>query len=307
MRRFRTLIAVILLFWTGLITAAPIIQVADDEDKIVNLNKPAQRIISLAPHVTELLYDVGAGDQVVGVVDYSDYPSEAKSKPIIGSYNSLNIEAIIKLNPDLIIAYSGGNPEQQLKLLQSLGIPVYFSNPPDIPAIIDALRKFGRMTGHSDRSKKRANELQQRYDSLVGQYAGLNAVSIFVEIWHNPLMTVNSHHIIGQVVSLCGGKNLFAEVQPKFPQVSFESVLAGDPQTILQMKSHGSEKNDFLDESGWNSLRAVKNNQIIYINPDILSRASARLLDGTEELCQKLDNVRSFYGNRPAIASSPQT
>ena len=218
-------------------TSTPL-SVTDDNGSIVTLDEPAQRIISLAPHATELLYESGAGKQVVGVVEYSDFPEEAKDKPRVGSFVNINIEAVVSLSPDLIVAYPSGNPPRQLEQLKKLDIPVYFSNPKNIPAIISSIRKMGRLTGHENQANQRADALQQRYTQLTQQYANAEPVSIFIQIWDKPLMSVDNSHIIGQAVQLCGGENLFPSMVSEFSQVSVESVLSRNPQAILMRETH---------------------------------------------------------------------
>ncbi len=271
------------------------IQITDDSGKEITLPNIAQKIISLAPHITELLYESGAGDQVIGVVKYSDYPEAAKTKTNVGSYNNINIEKIIALQPDLIVAYSGGNPPMQLKQLEDLGIPVYHSNPETIPDIIQNIRNLGRMTGHSKAANQHADQLQQHYQTLSETYAHLEPVSIFIQIWHEPLLTVDNGHIIGEVVELCGGKNVFPSMVSRFANVSLESVIAQNPQSIMLRGGHGTAKPVDVSAAGWSSLQASQNQQIITIDEDLLYRASGRLIAGTEDLCKKLDNVRHFY------------
>ena len=240
---------------------------------------------------------MGAGDQIVGVVEYSDYPEAANEKPRVGSYTSINPEVVLDLKPDLIIAYSSGNPPAQIELLRASGIPVYHSSPENIPDIIQNIRNLGELTGNRKQGEARADHLQERYQRITQEYAKAKPVSVFVQIWHEPLMTVDNSHFIGEVVKLCGGENLFPSLPRSFTPVSVESVLARKPQTILMMEAHGSA-NSAEGMLSPTIMKALNGVQLIKMNENLLYRASGRLLDGTEELCGKLNDVRKYYASQ---------
>ena len=292
------IISFILLLSSPIAFANIAISVTDDSGSKVELKKPATRIVALAPHITELLYESGAGKQVIGVVDYSDFPEEAKSKSKVGSYVNINIEAVLALNPDLIVAYTGGNPPRQLEQLKKLDIPIYFSNPKSIPEIISNIRKMGQLTGHEKQATQRADQLQQRYIQLTKKYAKAEPVSIFIQIWDKPLMSVDNSHIIGQAVEICGGKNLFPSMVSAFAQVSIESVISRNPQAILMMETHVESKKTQIISPEWSTMQATTNSQLLSIDENLLYRASGRLLDGTEQLCKKLDGTRKYYTDK---------
>ena len=178
----------LLLMQSGLYAA---IVVTDSEGSRFSLQQPARRIVSLAPHITELLFAVGAGDRLVGTVEYSDYPKRARSVARVGNHQSLDLEAILALKPDLVLAWSAGSPIPGLEKLQTLGIPVYISNSGGVEDIAMLLRTFASLTGMSWRGEEVASHFERLFDELRQQYAHRSRVSVFLQIWDRPLMTIN--------------------------------------------------------------------------------------------------------------------
>lgn len=269
------------------------ITVQDDAGRSVKLEKPAKRIISLAPHVTEQLFAIGAGERIVGAVDYSDYPEQAKRLPRVGGYSRLDLERILALKPDLVVGWKSGNDARQLERLQQLGLKVYLSEPRHLDDIASDMERLGKLSGVAKKAAEIAAQFRQRIELLRDQHQNTAPLRVFYQIWNRPLMTVNGKHLISDVISLCGGDNIFATVDNLTPSVSVEAVLAANPQVIIA-SGMATERPEWLDDwRHWKQLAAVKNKQLYVIRPDIIQRATPRLLQGAERMCQLLDTARS--------------
>jgi len=269
------------------------IEVADDAGNQVQLNESARRIVSLAPHITEILFAAGAGARLVGTVDYSDYPEQAGRLPRVGSYNSLDIESIVALRPDLVVAWQSGNSSLQLARLQALGLTIYFSEPRAIEDVVRDMERLGKLAGTTATAEPAAAAFRRRLAQLRRRYSGRPAVSVFYEIWNQPLMTVNGGHLISHVIRLCGGRNVFADLAPLAPVVDVESVIRADPQAIVA-SGMGEQSPEWLD--AWRrypSLSAVRSDNLFSIPPDLIQRSGPRVLDGAERLCRALEQARA--------------
>lgn len=268
------------------------VSVVDDAGRTVTLVAPAQRIISLAPHITELLYAAGAGKYIVGTVSYSDYPVAAKKLPRVGSYNAFDLEAIVALQPDLIVAWQSANPAAALEKLQALSIPVFFSEPRQLEDVAGNLERLGKLTANEAIADAASVAFRRELEKLRNQYRAVREVSVFYQVWHQPLMTINGEHIISQVIELCGGRNVFASLPTLAPKISLEAVLRKDPEVVVAGNSalnHSGWKDDWRR---WPVLQAVKNNHLFYVNPDIIQRHTPRILQGAAVLCKQIETVR---------------
>ena len=273
-------------------TARATITLSDDKGNKVQLIHPAQRIVSLAPHITESLFTAGAGQKIIATVSYSDYPEAAKKITRVGGYPSLDLEKIISLKPDLIIAWASGNNQDQIARLKTLGFPIYMSEPRQPLEIARNIRNFGLLAGTSEVADKTADAFVARYKKLEQQYARKKKVRVFYQVWHKPIMTVSGKHLISKIIHLCGGSNVFAELSTLTPQVSLESVLLARPQVIVS-GGMGKSRPDWLDAwKKWPQLPAVKNGHLYYIDPSIMQRVGPRILQGAEQLCQFLEYAR---------------
>jgi len=285
----RALLAVLLLL--PLLARAEV-TVQDDSGATLRLAAPARRIVSLAPHVTENLFAAGAGAQVVGTVDYSDYPEAAKKIPRVGGYSRLDLEAIAALKPDLIIAWQSGNAPGHVAKLQGLGIPVFISQPNHIEDVAAQLEKFGQLAGTDQVAKAEANRFRQRLAELRRQYGSRPKVRTFYQIWQQPLMTVGKEQIIADAIRLCGGENVFDNLSQMAPKVSEEAVLAANPEAIVA-SGMGESRPDWLDDwKRWKQLAAVARNNLFFVPPELIQRHSPRLLEGAARLCEHLETAR---------------
>jgi iron complex transport system substrate-binding protein len=272
------------------------IRITDDSGAAVRLAGPARRIVSLAPHVTETLYAAGAGASVVGTVDYSDYPEAATKLPRVGGYTRLDVEAVAALKPDLVIGWQSGNIPGHIERLRALGIPLYLSQPGRIDDIARNLEHFGILAGTEGAGREAAAKLRARHAELQKKYAGRPPVRMFYQAWKQPLMTVSGKQIISDVIRLCGGVNVFADLVGMAPNVSVEAVIAADPEAIVA-SGMGEERPEWLDDwRRWTQLTAVGRQNLFFIPPALIQRHTPRLLDGAERLCANLDTARR---NRP--------
>ena len=271
--------------------------VEDDAGRSLTFAKPAQRIVSLAPHITELLFAAGAGSQIVGTVNYSDYPPEAKNIPMVGGYNQVNFESILALNPDLIIAWKNGNSRETLDQLAALKIPIYMSDPKDLQSIARNIRQLGIVAATEDMANKKASEFENKLKMLKQANQNKPLITLFYQVWDDPLYTLAGAHFSKALYQICGGKNIFADINEPSPVVSVESIVARNPQVMITGGHHGKRSLANWQQrwATWVSIDAVKNQQMYLVNQDIYTRASPRVLDAAEHLCQMLDKARKVY------------
>lgn len=266
------------------------ISVVDDSKHAVALPAPAQRIISLGPHATELLYAVGAGSKLVGVIEYSNFPPEAQKLPTVGSATAIDIERIVASKPDLVVIWGSGNLAPQIDKLRKLGIPIYDCEPHDFESIATSFERLGKLTGNESLGNTLASDFRVRLAKLAADYRERAPVTVFYQIWREPLMTLNDTHMASAVIRLCGGRNIFGNLQPIAPTVSIESVLKADPQVILT--GSGAKDDPFSIWRRFPKMSAVAANHLISIESDLLTRPGPRILQGTEAVCKALDGVR---------------
>ena len=273
------------------------ISVRDDTGATVSLAQPAQRIVTLSPHLAETVFAAGAGGQIVGTVDYSNYPEAARRIPRVGGYSRFDLEAVVALKPDLIIAWEGGNAPAHLQKLRRLGLPVYLSQINRLEDIASEIERIGALAGTRQSADTAARTFRQRLADLQARYAGRPVVRTFYEVWHQPLKTIGGQQFISSVIRLCGGENVFGTLTAMAPDVTVEAVLAANPEAIIA-SGMGEARPEWLDD--WQArpgLLAAQRKNLFFIPPDLIQRHTPRLLDGAERLCQHLETARS---RRPA-------
>ncbi len=269
------------------------IELTDDAGQRVVLAQPAQRIVSLAPHVTEILFAAGAGERVVGVVAYSDFPPAARALPQVGGYTQIDLEAVVALRPDLVIGWRSGNRDAHLARLQALGIPVFLNEPRSLDDVARSLEQFGVLAGSEDTARAAATAFRARHAALAARHAGQPAVSTFYQIWDRPLMTINDAHLIADVIRLCGGRNVFGGLSQLAPTIGVEAVLAANPEAIVA-SGMGDARPEWLDQwARWPQLEATRRGNLFFIPPDLIQRHTPRILDGAERLCGQLETARA--------------
>ncbi|KWF23976.1 cobalamin-binding protein [Burkholderia pseudomultivorans] len=273
----------------------------DDAGNTVTLPAPAQRVISLAPHATELIFAAGGGAKLVGAVSYSDYPPAAKSVPRVGDNKALDLERIAALKPDLIVVWRHGNAERQTDALRALHIPLFFSEPKHLDDVSSSLRRLGTLLGTQPAADAAAASFDRTIGSLRARYAARAPVTVFFQVWDRPLMTLNGAHLISDVIALCGGRNVFASLQPLVPTVTDEAVLAADPEAIVTTSAGATRSDQALPSlerwRAWPALTAVARGNLFAIDGDLLTRPAPRIAQGAAALCEDLDAARA---RRPA-------
>lgn len=302
---FSSLLALLVTIWTAPAPATPAVELTDDAGHSIQLAQPAQRIVSLAPHLTENLFAIGAGKQVVGAVSFSDHPEAAKQIPRVGGYSRVDIERILALKPDLVVAWRSGNDRAQVDRLRTLGIPVYTSESRTFNAIADTLTNLGRLSGNEEHAATVAASLREGVARLGRKYEKAAPVSVFYQVWEEPLMTVSDDHLIAQAIALCGGRNIFGDLDTLVPRVNRESVLEADPQVIVA-GGMGEDRRDWLEAwRQWPQLQAVREERLVFIPPSLIQRHTPRALKGTRMLCKALADVRTQQAAPPADDPTP--
>lgn len=270
-----------------------IIEETDDGGYTVRLSQPAQRIVSLAPNITEILFHIGAGKQIVGADEYSNYPPPAKDIIRVNNHATANYELILSLQPDLVIAWQSGNGETVINRIRELGIPIFLVETRHLDDIPSLYMQLGRLTGQSTYSQEKAQQFAHRLHKLRASNKTKPVIKAFYQVWSDPLITLNGEHIISDVIALCGGKNIFSQAIPLVPYVNIESLLAANPQVIIAGGGEQERQKQILKWQQWPSISAVINQHIFTIPADLMQRHSERILDGAEIMCWHFDRARS--------------
>lgn len=264
------------------------VTVPDDRGKSLRLAAPATRIISISPHLTEIAFAAGAGSRLIAVSEYSDYPPEARRLPRVGDGARVDIERILSLKPDLVLAWKSGNQAGDIRKLERLGVSVWVTEPVRLADISRLLRGVAELAGVTEAGAHAAGAYESELRRLGGHTGGgapkIPPLRVFYEIWHQPLLTVSGAHMISDAIALCGGENVFAEVPVLTPSVSLESVLVARPQLVLGGGSANGEA-DFLARWKRMPLAALRTVPARYIDPDAIQRQSPRILEGVRTIC----------------------
>ncbi len=282
----------VLLLAAAPVPAAWAVAVEDDRGVTVSVAAPVERVVSLAPFITELVFAAGAGDRLVAVSEHSDYPDAARDLPRIGNAFSVNLERLLAARPDLVISWQTGIDPRIVQRLESMGIPVFVLEPREIDGVANALRRIGRLLGSGDTADRRARALTTQIEDIRRRYAGRDTVSVFYQISRQPLMTLNGRHMVTAILDLCGGKNVFGGLAPIAPTVNREQVLERNPDAILISGAVGraSESIDFWRR--YPSMKAVRHGNVYVVDADQLNRQTPRLVDGARQVCEVLDGAR---------------
>ena len=268
------------------------IDIRDDTNQLISLGQPARRIISLAPNITELLFAAGAGDAVVGVVDFSDYPPAAKQIQNIGDHQNYDLELILSLRPDLVVAWGSGSSNEKIRKLKSLGLTVFVIEPRRFEGIANNIEKLGRLAGTDKTARDASDHFRDTYKQLKEKYADKKKLQVFFQIWNQPLMTINGQHLISDVIRLCGGTNVFSGLLSLAPGIDIEAVLASNPDVIVVSGDEESRSKWIDDWYKWSNLKAVKNDHLFLVPADLINRQTPRILLGAQQMCEQFESVR---------------
>jgi iron complex transport system substrate-binding protein len=276
-------------------TSGAAITVRDDDGNVVTLQKPAQRVIAMSPHVTELLFAAGGADKIVGAVTYSDFPEAAKKIPRVGDNRQIDMERVIAMKPDLIVIWMHGNVERQIEMLRQLKVPLYHSEPLKLEGISENVERLGQLMGTEKVAQPAADDIRKQFAALAKQYSTRPPVRLFYQVWDKPLYTLSNKSIVSDAIQLCGGVNIFADLKVTAPVVSVEAVLQADPEAIV-----GTSEKDYGSVDLWrpySTMLAVKNDNLFRLEGELLNRAGPRMVAGAAALCERLDTARKHRKN----------
>lgn len=254
-------------------------------------DSPAPRLLSLAPNITELAYAAGAGDRIVGTVEYSDYPEAARSIPRVGDAFRVDMERVLELHPDVVLIWESGTPRSVVERLQQLGLRVIAIDAYHIADVRTALLNIGSLAGTTRVAARAADEFDAAMSALRRQYAGKRRMSVFIQVGSQPLYTVNGEHIVSEVVTLCGGVNIFATVKQLAPAVNIEAVLAADPEVIIATSDTVPDAKAAW--ARWPQIAAVRNDNVFTVASDDIARTTLRLTRGARTVCADVEKARS--------------
>ena len=253
--------------------------------------QPASRVVTLAPNLAEMVYAAGAGDTLVGVVAYSDYPEQVKTLPGVGDAFRVDFERLSALKPDLVLGWGGGNPTHLLDRVRELGFRVEVLTPRTLDDVAEHLERIGEWTGHGVKAEAAAAEYRQQLAGLRQSYAGVEKITVFYQVSAQPLYTITNRQFTGQIIELCGGQNVFGSLNELAPVVSPEAVVAADPRVILT--GNEQAKDVIALWSRWPTMQVIGKSGVIGVDARLTARASPRLMEGARQVCDALDRVRS--------------
>ena len=275
----------------------------DDSARRHTFAAPPQRVATLAPSLTELVFAAGAGSRLVATVIGSDHPPEARAVPSVGDYQRVDVERLLRLKPDLVLVWTSGNSQRELAQLVSAGVSVVHLEPRRLDDVARAIERLGELFGTDDIARPRARALRDELASLGREFANKPPVSVFYQVWSRPLLTLNDQHLISDVVRLCGGRNVFGTLATLVPEISTESVLAAKPEAILTARSSaiGGEPTMRREPNAepfvtWRSLNkalpAAEHGWLFTLPGDEISRQGPRIGIGARAVCAALQEVR---------------
>jgi iron complex transport system substrate-binding protein len=246
------------------------------------------RIISLAPSITEMIYFLGLGERLVGVTQFSYFPKEAQKKPKVGTYTDINVEKVITLNPDLVIATADGNKRGDVEMLEEARIPVYVVNPRNVNQVLDTIERLGEICGVADRAKRLVSCLRKRVTSVIKAVRNKGRPLVLLVINVKPLMSVNQSTIHHDIIQLAGGMNMTGDQPITYPKLSIEEVIKKGPDVIIisSMERGGEFEKARKEWFKWHTLPAVRNGSIYLIDSDLIDRAAPRIVNGLEEMAR---------------------
>lgn len=274
------------------------VSATDDEGLAITLEKPAERVISLAPHVTEILFAAGGEDRIVGTVSFSNYPPAARRIPRVGDNQLVDTERLLALKPDLLVVWRHNGSAPQMEALRRLGIPLFYSEPKTLDAIPDAILRLGHLMGTSRHAEESAVRLRAQLRSLSDRYRDRPTVRVFYQVWDRPLYTLNERHVLSDAIRMCGGSNIFAHLPQVAPTVTHEAVLQENPEVIVAGDRRERGKSGVEHWKRYPSMLAVRRANLFALDVDLMNRSGPRIIAGAEQLCEKLEQARRRRGDR---------
>jgi iron complex transport system substrate-binding protein len=271
----------------SLAAAAESIQLEQADGTVLELEAPAESLVTLSPHLTELAFAAGAGDRLIATVEYSEFPEAAAHIPRVGDAFRVDVERIVALRPDLVVAWDSGNPRPAVEQIRSLGLPVWSVEIRDLGEIPATLEAFGRAAGEGATAGRAALRFRERQATLAARFRNVESKSYFYQVAEKPLFTINGEHLISKGLKLCHGDNIFEDEAGLAFQVAHESVILADPDALLAPWLEG-EDDPLEGWRAWPGMAAVKSDALYLLNADRISRATPRILDSLETACSQL-------------------
>lgn len=277
--------------YTGIVYADTL-SVIDDARRTVTLDVPARRVITLSAHSSEILFAAGAGDSLVATIRHSNYPAAALAVPRIGDSSRLDIEKIIDYKPDLVIAWLSGNPRQQVEKLEHFGLKVFYSNPVELEDVASNIRRIGILTGQQHRAEKFSTDFLVRLAELRQAYQSREKLRVFYQLWHEPLITISGKQMISYVIELCGGVNIFADLDSVSASISKEEVIKRNPDVMLTAEDQFGSNRSLSHWNDWKQITAIKYANLYTLPADWIHRQGPRVLDAAEQMCRNMTEAR---------------
>jgi len=279
---------------------AAAVTAVDDAGRSVVVDRPPARVVTLAPSLAELVFAAGGGRSLVGVSALSDYPDEARAIARIGDAGRIDVERVLALKPDLVLVWQRGNVGREIEQLERAGVRIFQLEPQRLDDVARAIERLGVLLGHESEARQRAAELRTELARLRAAHANAAPVRVFYQVWQQPLMTVNRRQIIGDILDVCAGRNVFADLAPLVPTVSTEAVVAADPEAILTASEQGGavawrrdpDASAFALWRRQSRMVAVRRGWLYTLDGDLISRQGPRIVDGAAAVCALLDEVR---------------
>jgi len=293
-RRFTAVLAASLLIGHAELIAAPANNTAASETAAAAQTtklRPARRIVSLAPHLTELTYTAGAGEWLVGADSYSDFPPAAVKLPRIGDAFQVDYERLLALKPDLVLAWTTGMPEAVMERIEELGMRVERISIARLEDIPVALERIGTLAGTTPVAQRAAQDFSARVAALRARHGQNERLSVFYQISETPLYTVSGKHVISELIDVCGGRNIFEELAQVAPPVGVEAVIERNPQVIIT--ADGAQGDPLAVWRRWTTLRAVREGHLYTVSADRVARSTTRIVEGAEQICAAIDSARA--------------
>lgn len=269
-------------------TASTALSVLDDTGERVTLSRHPDRIVSLAPGATEMLFAAGAGRQLIATVQYSDQPPAARQIPRIGDVVAIDMERLVALHPDVAIVWPGGGNPAQIEEIGRLGIPIYRQQVNKLADLAGSLRRLGLLAGTSAVADRAADDLDARLARLAHSYGAGRAPSVLLEVWDHPIYTVGGTQLMSDALRICGARNIFGDLRDLAPVVDVEAVVARDPDIIVAAAPRGAAAEWLSDWKRFTTLRAVRTGKLISFEDERLTRLGPSVVDATEGLCKAL-------------------
>ena len=263
------------------------LEIEDQFNNKVKIEKEPKRIVSLAPSHTEILYSLGLGDKIVGVTSFCDYPKEAKEKDKIGDFEGVNIEKIIELEPDLVVQYGKGNEEVNNKIKEA-GISIVSYEPESIDEVVDTINEIGKITGKEDEAKKVTEDMKSKKEEVLNKVKNVEKVKVFFEIWHDPLSAAGPGSFMDELISLSGGENIAKDAKGGYSEFNEEELIERNPDVYLAAEDPEKTVESIKSRAGYDAMNAVKNNRVYLLEPNIVSRPGPRIVEALELVAKTL-------------------